>query len=73
MVVTFGFCFERIGELRIQSVLGSIGFKMDNVLAKFTRDKGGFHSIKATMRKRAQRSRQMQKTAAKLLSELLTG
>jgi Ca2+-binding EF-hand superfamily protein len=62
---------SRLGELGIQAVLGSIGVEMDNVLAKFTRDKGDFDSMQSTMRRRAQRSREMQETVAKLLSELL--
>ena len=67
----FLFCFERLSELGIQSIMSSIGVEMDNVLAKFSRDKGSFDSMAATMRRRAQRSREMQETVAKLLNELL--
>jgi len=63
---------SRLSELGIQAILGSIGVEMDNVLAKFQRDKGNYDAMQATMRRRAQRSREMQETVGKLLGELLS-
>merc|ERR1719436_2356061 len=62
---------SRLSELGIQVILGSIGVELDEVLAKFSRDKGSFDAMKATMRRRAQKSQEMQAEVARLLQVLL--
>eukprot|EP00493_Phyllostaurus_siculus_P004518 UN04539 len=51
--------------------MSSIGVELDEVLAKFSRDKGDYEAMKATMRRRAQKAQEMQAEVAKLLAVLL--
>merc|ERR1719210_1924126 len=62
---------SRLSELGINAIMSSIGVELDEVLAKFSRDKGDYEAMKATMRRRAQRAREMQENIAKLLAVLL--
>merc|ERR1719436_483065 len=62
---------SRLSELGIQTILGSIGVELDDILAKFTKDKGSFDAMKATMRRRAQKAQEMQAEVARLLQALL--
>jgi Ca2+-binding EF-hand superfamily protein len=62
---------SRLSELGITAVMSSIGVELDGVLAKFERDRGSFDAMKSTMRRRAQRAREMQENIAKLLAVLL--
>merc|ERR1719499_1137305 len=62
---------SRLSELGIQAIMSSIGVELDSVLAKFQQDKGDFESMKATMRRRAQKAQEMQAEVAKLLAVLL--
>jgi Ca2+-binding EF-hand superfamily protein len=50
---------NRLDELGIGAVLGSIGVQMDDVLEKFKQKKGDFDKMKQTMRRRAKRSKEM--------------
>merc|ERR1712048_651901 len=62
---------SRLSELGIQVIMGSIGVELDDILAKFQKDKGSFDAMKATMRRRAQKAREMQEEVARLLQVLL--
>jgi len=62
---------SRLSELGINAIMSSIGVELDEVLAKFSRDKGDYEAMKATMRRRAQKAQEMQAEVAKLLSVLL--
>ena len=62
---------SRLSELGIQAIMSSIGVELDEVLAKFSRDKGDYEAMKATMRRRAQKAQEMQAEVAKLLQVLL--
>merc|ERR1719461_1903712 len=62
---------SRLSELGINAIMSSIGVELDEVLAKFSRDKGDYEAMKATMRRRAQKAQEMQAEVAKLLQVLL--
>merc|ERR550534_1623278 len=62
---------SRLSELGIQAIMSSIGVELDEVLAKFSRDKGDYEAMKATMRRRAQKAQEIQAEVAKLLQVLL--
>ena len=62
---------SRLSELGIQVTMSSICVELDEVLAKFSRDKGDYEAMKATMRRRAQKAQEMQAKVAKLLQVLL--
>merc|ERR1712048_1207820 len=59
---------SRLSELGINAIMSSIGVELDEVLAKFSRDKGDYEAMKATMRRRAQKAQEMQAEVAKLLA-----
>jgi len=62
---------NRLDELGIGAVLGSIGVQMDDVLEKFKQKKGDFDKMKQTMRRRAKRSKEMIDNITRMLSKLM--
>jgi Ca2+-binding EF-hand superfamily protein len=62
---------SRLGELSIQVILGSIGVELGEVVGKMKQSKGSFENMKRTMRRRAQKAREMQEKVARMLNELM--
>ena len=47
--------------------MSSIGVELDGVLAKFQADKGDFDNMKKTMRRRAQKAKEMQENVYQII------